>query len=73
MDRRPQFLHRRIHVWNRFQQSIFVIREHKKYPVKILKKRSPLAKIETGKVYEQMISVMDESGQSIRSGVSEWL
>ncbi len=46
-----------------FRKAFFVIREHKKYPVKILEKQKSIGKIETGKVYEQIISIMDESGQ----------
>ena len=43
--------------------AFFVIREHKKYPSKILEKQKYIGKVETGKVYEQLISVMDKSGQ----------
>ncbi len=45
------------------QGAFFVIREHKNYPYKILGKQKYIGKVETGKVYEQLISVMDESGQ----------
>ena len=45
------------------RKAFFVIREHKNYPSKILGKQKYIGKIETGKVYEQLISVMDESGQ----------
>ena len=43
--------------------AYFAIREHKKYPFKILGKQKYIVKTETGKVYEQLISVVDESGQ----------
>ena len=43
--------------------AYFAIREHKKYPFKILGKQKYIGKTETGKVYEQLISVVDESGQ----------
>jgi hypothetical protein len=43
--------------------AFFVIREHKNYPSKILGKQKYIGKVETGKVYEQLISVIDESGQ----------
>jgi hypothetical protein len=45
------------------QGAFFAIREHKNYPFKILEKQKYIGKVETGKVYEQLISVMDESGQ----------
>ena len=43
--------------------AFFVIREHKKYPSKILGEQKYIGKVETGKVYEQLISVIDGSGQ----------
>jgi IS4 transposase len=43
--------------------AYFAIREHKKYPFKILGKQKYIGKTETGKVYEQLISVTDTSGQ----------
>ena len=43
--------------------AYFAIQEHKKYPFKILGKQKYIGKTETGKVYEQLISVVDESGQ----------
>jgi hypothetical protein len=43
--------------------AYFVIREHKKYPCQPLGKEKYIGKIETGKVYEQLISVVDESGR----------
>jgi len=43
--------------------AFFAIREHKNYPCQILGKQKYIGKVETGKVYEQLISVMDESGQ----------
>lgn len=45
------------------QGSFFVIREHKKYPFQPLGKEKYIGKIETGKVYEQRISVVDYAGQ----------
>jgi len=45
------------------QGAFFAIREHKNYPFKILEKQKYIGKVETGKVYEQLISVMDKSGQ----------
>ena len=43
--------------------AFFVIREHKKYPLQLLGKEKYIGKIETGKVYEQRISVVDYAGQ----------
>jgi len=43
--------------------AFFVIREHKKYPFQPLGKERYIGKIETGKVYEQRISVVDAAGQ----------
>ena len=43
--------------------AFFVIREHKKYPLQLLGKEKYIGKIETGKVYEQRISVVDGAGQ----------
>ncbi len=43
--------------------SFFVIREHKNYPLQLLGKEKYIGKIETGKVYEQRISVVDGNGQ----------
>ena len=43
--------------------AFFVIREHKKYPLQLLGKEKYIGKIETGKVYEQPISVVDDAGQ----------
>jgi len=43
--------------------AFFVIREHKKYPLQLLGKEKYIGKIETGKVYEQPISVVDDVGQ----------
>jgi len=45
------------------REAYFAIREHKKYPFKPLGKQKYIGKTETGKVYEQLISVTDESGQ----------
>ena len=42
--------------------AFFVIREHKKYPLQLLGKEKYIGKIETGKVYEQRISVVDYAG-----------
>jgi hypothetical protein len=43
--------------------AFFVIREHKKYPLQLLGKEKYIGKIETGKVYEQSILVVDDAGQ----------
>ena len=43
--------------------AFFAIREHKNYPYQILGKQKYIGKIETGKVYEQLVSVVDKSGQ----------
>jgi len=43
--------------------AFFVIREHKKYPLQLLGKEKYIGKIETGKVYEQPILVVDDAGQ----------
>jgi len=43
--------------------AFFVIREHKKYPRQLLGKEKYIGKIETGKVYEQRISVVDCAGR----------
>ena len=45
------------------KQACFIIREHKKYPWQPHGKEKYIGKIETGKVYEQRIAVVDESGQ----------
>jgi hypothetical protein len=45
------------------RDAFFVIREHKKYPFQPLGKEKYIGKIETGTVYEQPISVSDESGR----------
>jgi IS4 transposase len=45
------------------QQAYFVIREHKKYPWQPVGKEQYIGKIDTGKVYEQRIAVVDESGK----------
>jgi len=43
--------------------AFFAIREHKNYPLQLLGKEKYIGKIETGKVYEQRISVVDGTGQ----------
>ncbi len=43
--------------------AFFVIREHKNYPLQLLGKEKYIGKIETGKVYEQGISVVDAAGK----------
>ena len=43
--------------------AFFVIREHKKYPLQLLGKEKYIGKVETGKVYEQSILVVDDAGQ----------
>ena len=45
------------------RDAFFVIREHKKYPRQLLGKEKYIGKIETGKVYEQFISVLDDAGR----------
>lgn len=45
------------------QSAFFVIREHKNYPRQLLGKEKYIGKTETGKVYEQRISVVDGAGQ----------
>ena len=41
----------------------FVIREHKKYPLQLTGKEKYIGKTETGRVYEQRISVVDNAGR----------
>lgn len=43
--------------------AFFAIREHKKYPLQLLGKEKYIGKTETGKVCEQRISVVDDTGQ----------
>lgn len=43
--------------------AFFAIREHKNYPLQLLGKEKYIGKIETGKVYEQLVSVVDDAGQ----------
>lgn len=43
--------------------AFFAIREHKKYPCQLLGKEKYIGKIETGKVYEQAILVVDAAGR----------
>ena len=45
------------------RQAFFIIREHKKYPCKPLGTEVALGAIETGKVYQQLVAVVDESGK----------
>jgi hypothetical protein len=45
------------------KSAYFIIREHKKYPWQPLGKEKYIGKIETGKVYEQPIQVIDEAGK----------
>ncbi len=45
------------------QKAYFAIREHKKYPFRLLGKEKYIGKTETGKVYEQGILVIDSAGQ----------
>ena len=47
----------------KIRDAFFVIREHKQYPSQLLGKEKYIGKIETGKVYEQGISVVDYAGQ----------
>ena len=44
--------------------AFFVIREHKNYPLQLLGKEKYIGKSETGKVYEQRISVVDCTDQA---------
>jgi hypothetical protein len=44
-------------------RTVFIIREHKKYPWQPLGKEKCIGSIETGTVYEQPILVRDHSGQ----------
>jgi hypothetical protein len=44
------------------QGAYFVIREHKQYPSHVLSKEKYIGKTETGKAYEQRISVTDATG-----------
>ena len=46
------------------RQAYFVIREHKKYPFELLGKEKYIGRCDTGKVYEQGISVVDGSGHN---------
>jgi len=48
------------------QGAFFAIREHKKYPRQLLGKEKYIGKIETGKVYEQRISVVDDAGREYK-------
>ena len=41
----------------------FIIREHGKYPFKLIGKEKNIGKIETGTVYEQSVLVRDEAGE----------
>ena len=43
--------------------AFFIIREHQKYPRQLLGKEKYVGKIETGKVYEQLIAVVDDAGR----------
>ena len=45
------------------RDAFFVIREHKQYPLQLLGKEKYIGKNETGKVYEQDISVVDADGK----------
>ena len=45
------------------RSAFFIIREHKNYPFQLIGKEKYIGKTETGKVYEQRISVVDEAGQ----------
>lgn len=44
------------------RQAFFIIRQHKNYPCKPLGTEEALGSIETGKVYQQLIEVVDGSG-----------
>ena len=43
--------------------AFFVIREHKKYPSQPLGEEKYIGEIETGTVYEQLISIIDQNGK----------
>ena len=45
------------------RDAFFVIREHKQYPSQLIGKEKYIGKTETGKVYEQGISVVDDTGE----------
>jgi len=45
------------------RDAYFVIREHKKYPFQLIGKEKYIGKTETGRVYEQRISVVDDAGK----------
>ena len=45
------------------RHAFFIIREHKNYPRQLLGKEKYIGKTETGKVYEQCISVVDADGK----------
>lgn len=42
--------------------AFFIIREHKNYPYQLLGAEKALGSTETGKVYQQLITVVDDSG-----------
>ncbi len=44
------------------RQAFFIIREHKNYPCQPLGTEKALGSTETGEVYQQLITVVDESG-----------
>jgi hypothetical protein len=43
-------------------KAFFIIREHKKYPFEPIGKEKCIGRVDTGKVYEQRIGVVDASG-----------
>lgn len=43
--------------------AYFIIREHGKFPFDLIGKEKYIGKIETGTVYEQLVSVRDEAGE----------
>ncbi|RZB31691.1 MAG: hypothetical protein AEth_00634 [Candidatus Argoarchaeum ethanivorans] len=45
------------------RDAFFVIREHKNYPFQLIGEEKYIGKIETGRVYEQRISVVDDAGR----------
>lgn len=47
-----------------FRGAFFIIREHKNYPWKPLDQERYVGKTDTGTVYEQRISVVDQTGKS---------
>jgi len=47
------------------KQAYFIIREHKNYPIKHFGEEKYIGKIDTGKVYEQSVTVVNEFGEEL--------